>query len=166
MGKREILRFPHKILRKKATSVEDINEDVQILIDDMFKTLSRDAIGVGLAAPQIGISSRVIVIDGNVVTKTHSEIAVINPVIVYSEGQMESYEGCLSIPEFFSTINRFSRVFVRGLDMDGKDIEFEATGHLCRVFQHEIDHLDGILFVDRLSDEQLKIFKKTYRKKQ
>jgi peptide deformylase len=165
MAKREILKYPHKLLKKASIPVAEINGDIQTLIDDMFDTLNHDVIGVGLAAPQIGINSRVIVIDGKVVTKTDSEIAVINPVIVYSEGEMESYEGCLSIPEFFSTINRFARIFVKGLDRFGKEIEFEALGHLCRVFQHEIDHLDGILFVDRLADGQLKIFKKTYRKK-
>ncbi|MBF0540845.1 MAG: peptide deformylase [Nitrospirae bacterium] len=165
MAKREILKYPHKLLKKVSAPITEIDGEVQTLIDDMLDTLNQDVIGVGLAAPQVGINSRVIVIDGKVVTKTYSEIVVINPVIMYSEGEMESYEGCLSIPEFFSTINRFARIFVKGLDRDGKEIEFEASGHLCRVFQHEIDHLDGILFVDRLTDDQLKIFKKTYRKK-
>lgn len=165
MAKREILKYPHKVLKKLSSPVTDINGDTQRLIDDMFETLNQDVIGVGLAAPQIGINSRIIVIDGHVVTKIYSDIVVINPQIVYSEGEMESYEGCLSIPGFFSTINRYSRVFVKGLDREGKEIEFEAADHLCRVFQHEIDHLDGILFVDRLSDDQFKIFRKTYRKK-
>ena len=118
--------------------------------------------GIGLAAPQVGESRRLLVLDVSNAEEKFPLFVLINPEIVDSEGKTESEEGCLSVPNYVSKIRRYDKVLVRGLDRNGKETEIEADGLLSRVLQHEIDHLNGILFVDRLSRIKKEFFKKRY----
>lgn len=164
MAIREIKRYPEKVLKEKAIPVTDIDGDVQKLIDDMIETMYA-APGIGLAAPQVGVSKRIVVIDVSVkeIEKTPLLI-LINPEIIRTEGEIESEEGCLSIPGYFTTVKRAERVLVSGLNRDGKEILIEGEGLLSRALQHEIDHLNGILFIDRISSIKREFFKKRYKK--
>lgn len=132
------------VLRKKAKKVEKIDERLQMLIDDMIDTMYH-ADGVGLAAPQVGILKRVIVID--VGEGVH---ALINPEFVSQSGEEIDVEGCLSIPGIRGKVNRPANVVVKALDRNGKEIQLEASGLLARALCHEIDHLDGVLFIDKI----------------
>ncbi len=160
----EIRKYPEEILKKKAQLVENIDRDLQRLIDDMIETMYA-APGIGLAAPQVGVSKRLIVIDVSTKEEKHPLIVLINPEIVETDGFMDSEEGCLSVPGYTSTIKRAEKVIVKGLDRNGKPVQIEGTGLLARALQHEIDHLDGVLFVDRMSSIKREFFKKKYRKK-
>jgi len=164
MAMLEIKKYPDPVLRKKAAPIKDINGKLQNLIEDMVETMYK-AYGIGLAAPQIGKSLRLIVIDISKREEKYPLIILLNPEIYFAEGKISSEEGCLSIPGYVSTIRRAEKVLVKGIDREGKTVEFEATGLLSRVFQHEIDHLDGILFIDRLSPIKKEFFKKRYLKK-
>lgn len=159
----EIKKYPDEILKEKATDITDINSELQRLINDMVETMY-SARGIGLAAPQIGILKKVIVVDTNM-TEERSPIILINPEIVNSEGEILSEEGCLSIPGFITKLKRNEKVFVKALDRNGKQIEIEATGLLARALQHEIDHLNGILIIDRISPLKKEIFRRKYFKK-
>lgn len=148
MAIRKILYLPDARLRTVAKPVETFDEKLQALIDDMFETMYH-ARGVGLAAPQIGVSLRLSVID---VTNDKSELLVIiNPEIVSSHGQKEFEEGCLSVPGAYDTVVRAEQVTVKALDRFGQPFEIKAEGLLAECLQHEIDHLNGKLFVDLLS---------------
>lgn len=155
-----ILTYPDPRLRSKSSLVETISIEVKRLLDDMAETMY-DAPGVGLAAPQVGVNVRAIVVD---ITSQEEDslglIKLINPEIVYSEGQQIGEEGCLSIPGFVSLVKRKERARVKGLNEEGKVCEIDASGLLARVLQHELDHLDGILFIDRLSRLKRELFKK------
>lgn len=164
MAIREIKRYPEKVLKEKATPVTDIDGDVQKLIDDMIETMYA-APGIGLAAPQVGVSKRIIVIDVSVKeTEKTPLLVLINPEIIRTEGEIESEEGCLSIPGYITIVKRAERVLVSGLNRDGKEILIEGEGLLSRALQHEIDHLNGILFIDRISSIKREFFKKRYKK--
>lgn len=145
----EIVMDPADVLRKKAKPVTKINASVRKLLDDMADTMY-EAPGVGLAGPQVGIAKRIIVLD------PHDEetglIELINPEIVHQEGWVEGPEGCLSIPGYVGDVFRYERLKVVALDRRGRKIYFEPEGWLARIFQHEIDHLDGILFTDKCSN--------------
>lgn len=143
MGVYKVITTPDPVLRQKAQKVEHINAGVQRLLDNMRDTLYA-ADGVGLAAPQIGVSKRVIVIDPG-----DQYIEMINPQILSSEGEVTAREGCLSIPDLVGWCKRAERVTVKGLNRSGEEVEMEVEGKLARIFQHEIDHLDGILFPDK-----------------
>ena len=138
-----VVTVPDPILKQKAQKVEKINAGVLRLMDNMRDTMYA-ADGVGLAAPQIGVSKRIIVIDPG-----EQLIEMINPQIIFSEGEQTAREGCLSVPDLLGWCKRAQKVIVKGLNRDGEEIEMEATDMLARVFQHEIDHLDGILFPDK-----------------
>lgn len=143
-----LIYYGNKLLKETAQEVTNIDGNIAGLIDSMYKIMYK-ANGIGLAAPQIGLSSRIIVID----TKENdgSPIALINPVIKQKDDNQVIYEeGCLSLPGIMSDIIRPERVLVSGLDINGKKTEIEADGLLARVFQHEIDHLDGVLFIDHI----------------
>lgn len=144
----KILSLPHDCLRKVAKPVEQFDDKLQTLIDDMFETMYA-ANGVGLAAPQIGVSLRLAVVD-TVGDKTQ-QIVLINPEIVSKEGKVTYEEGCLSIPGAYDTVTRSQKVTLKALDRLGKPFEMEAEGLLAECFEHEIDHLDGKLFIDLLS---------------
>ncbi|NLW09657.1 MAG: peptide deformylase [Firmicutes bacterium] len=143
---REILVVPHPVLRKKALPVKKITKKTRRILEDMAETMYANN-GVGLAAPQIGISERLITVDTG-----DGLISLINPVLVASAGQERDVEGCLSIPGQSGYVTRAARVVVEGLDPEGQKKKIEAEGLLARALQHEIDHLDGILYTDHLKD--------------
>ncbi|MGI6740297.1 MAG: peptide deformylase [Brevefilum sp.] len=152
MALRKIYTFSEKVLRQEAETVDRFDDDLKLLITDMVDTM-REAPGVGLAAPQIGVSKRVIVVEFG-----HEEdesipkqlYAVVNPEIVrLSEETVSGIEGCLSVPGFIGEVDRARIVTVKGQDSEGKPITIRAEGWLARIFQHEIDHVNGILYTDR-----------------
>ncbi|EGG35486.1 peptide deformylase [Paenibacillus sp. cl141a] len=144
MAIRIIVKEPDEVLHKKAKEVTKITPNVQKLLDDMADTMY-DAEGVGLAAPQVGILKRLIVIDAG---DEHGLIKMINPEIVESEGEQFGPEGCLSIPGWNGDVRRAEKVTVKGLDREGNELVITGTGLLARAFQHEIDHLNGVLFTE------------------
>ena len=159
----EIKRYPDEVLKKKALPVERVDDSLRSLIDDMIETMYA-APGVGLAAPQIGVSKRLIVIDVSTREEKSPLIVLVNPQIIEADGFVEFEEGCLSVPEYIAVITRAERTVVKGLDRKGAPVEIEGTGLLARALQHEIDHLDGVLFIDRMSSIKREFFKKRYRK--
>jgi peptide deformylase len=149
MAKLTILEFPDPRLRKKAEPVEVVDDELRAFIDDMFETMYA-APGIGLAATQVDFHRRLLVTD---VSADKSEPHVlINPVILEKDGVTVTEEGCLSVPGYYEEVERASHVRVRCLDRDGEEVEMEAEGLLAVCIQHEIDHLDGKLFVDYLSE--------------
>lgn len=152
---RELTTFPEKVLKQKAQPVEIFDENLADLVDDMVETM-REAPGVGLAAPQIGISKRIIVVefgDEHDETIPDQLYVVINPEITkQSRDAVPGIEGCLSVPGFAGKVNRASVVTVKGQDIHGQPVKIRAHGWLARIFQHEIDHINGILYTDRAED--------------
>jgi peptide deformylase len=160
---RTILTYPNPELKKKSAPVVVINDSVRELVRDMAETMY-DAPGVGLAAPQIGVHQRVIVIDIAAKDEPPNLIVAINPVITYSEGESYEEEGCLSVLQYAANVRRHARVVVKGLDLEGKEQTLRAEELLAIAFQHEIDHLDGILFVDHLSPLKRDLFQRRARR--
>jgi len=152
MGLREIVTVPAPVLRKKARKVTDFGAELQVLIDDMVETM-RQAPGVGLAAPQVDIPLRVVVVeygDEEEDDAPRKLYTLVNPEIVrVGEELVLGTEGCLSIPGFIGDVERMEEITVKGQNRQGKPVRVKARGWLARIFQHEIDHLDGILFTDR-----------------
>jgi peptide deformylase len=156
---REIVTTPDPVLRQRARKVRAVTKKVQTLIDDMVETL-RAAPGVGLAAPQVGVSQRVIVAefaeeseDPEAPPKPPKLYAIVNPEIVRNSLDKESAtEGCLSIPGYIGEVERASTVTIKGMNRQGDPIRIKAKGWLARILQHEIDHLDGVLYIDRASE--------------
>ena len=146
---RPILKYGEHPLHERAAAVESVTPEIDRLIDDMIDTMYA-APGVGLAAPQVGVPLRLFVVDVSIGRDPKGLITVLNPTIVDLDGVQLEEEGCLSIPGFNATVVRPTRVVVKGLDRHGTEQQIEGTGLLARAFQHEIDHLDGTLFVDRL----------------
>ena len=146
---RPILKYGDSVLHEQAKPVDAITPEIERLIDDMIETMYA-APGVGLAAPQIGVPLRVIVVDISVGRDQGGPIVMVNPEFVERDGMQLEEEGCLSVPGFNATVVRPSRVVLKGLDRSGAEHLREANGLLARAFQHEMDHLDGMLFVDRL----------------
>jgi peptide deformylase len=161
----EIKKYPEKVLKQKAKPVTLFDEELQALIDNMIETMYA-APGVGLAAPQVGKSKRLAVIDISSKEYKYPLIVLINPVIVTCEGEVEFEEGCLSLPEYTAKVKRAETVVVNALDREGKAMEIEATDLLAVALQHEIDHLDGMLLIDRISPIKREFFKKRYKKSQ
>ena len=159
----EIKKYPEKILKQKAAFINNIDAHIQHLIDDMIETMY-SARGVGLAANQVGIPKRLCVIDVSLKEDKKPLIALINPLIIEKEGTVEAEEGCLCIPGYMTNIKRAERVYARGLNREGKPVEIEGTGLLARALQHEIDHLDGLLIIDRMSPIKREFFKRRYKK--
>jgi len=160
---RTILTYPNPELKKKSHPVTVINDAVRELARDMAETMY-DAPGVGLAAPQIGVHQRVIVIDVSDSDGKPDLIVAINPAIIHAEGEAFEEEGCLSVPKYAANVKRHSRVTVKGLDIEGNEQVWPAEGLLAIAFQHEIDHLDGILFVDHLSPLKKDLFQRRARR--
>ena len=146
---RPIVKFGDPVLQSRASDVPVIDSDLQKLIDDMIETMYA-APGIGLAAPQVGVPLRVFVVDLSVGRKADDLIVMVNPEFVEREGMQLEEEGCLSVPGFNATVVRPTRATLQGLDRTGERRTVEGTGLLARAFQHEVDHLDGTLFVDRL----------------
>lgn len=159
----EIKKIPDQILRQKAERVERATDSERKLVSDMFDTMYF-ANGVGLAAPQVGIAKRIIVC--NPTGKKADELALVNPVIVERKGRrIKECEGCLSIPAVSEEVSRFSAVKVTAKDLEWRDVDVETDGLLARILNHEIDHLDGILFIDRIGFIKRKILLAKYKKK-
>ncbi len=166
MAIREIKKFPDPVLRKKTASVGAIDEDLCRLIDDMVETMHA-APGVGLAANQVGVPLQVAVIDigdHEDEGKKRPLVVLINPEVVSVEGAVVAEEGCLSVPDFTEKVKRAARIKVRAKDRTGKTFELEAGGLMAKALQHEIDHLNGILFIDRLSPIKKSIFRRRLKK--
>lgn len=159
----EIKKYPEKILKKKASDVTSFDKDLQTLIDNMIETMYA-APGVGLAAPQVGVSKRLAVIDISTKGFNFPLLVIVNPVISKKEGTVEFEEGCLSIPEYTASVKRSEKLVVSALDREGSPIEIEGEGLLSIALQHEIDHLNGILLIDRISQIKREFFKKRYKK--
>jgi peptide deformylase len=149
MAKLTILEFPDPRLRKTAVPVETVDDDLRKLIDDMFETMYA-APGIGLAASQVDVHRRLLVAD--VSSNNDQPYALINPVILEKDGVQVSEEGCLSVPGYFEEVERAAHIRVRYLNRDGEEVEREMEGLLAVCVQHEIDHLDGKLFVDYISE--------------
>lgn len=153
-----ILHYPDPRLRKKAAPVEVVDERIRQIIDDMFETMYEQQ-GIGLAATQVNIHQRIITID--VSEERNEPLALVNPEIISEEGSKEHEEGCLSVPDYYDKVTRAERIRIRALDRDGKAFELDADELLGICIQHEIDHLDGKLFVDYLSSlKQQRVRKK------
>lgn len=163
MALRKIRLLGDPVLRKRAIEMEAVDDSTRQLIEDMFDTMYAEG-GVGLAAPQVGESVRIIVLDRDIDRYGEERIAIVNPVITRHEGEVEEEEGCLSIPEIREKVRRWARVRVTGLDPEGKTLELEAESLLARAIQHEIDHLDGILFIDRLSSLKRELVMSQWKK--
>ena len=148
--RREILVYPDPFLARKAAPVAAVNDRIRTLIRDMFETMY-SAEGIGLAATQVGVGKRVIVLDVSPVDETVGPLAVVNPEIVSRSGSVTGVEGCLSVPGVQGEVCRAETVEVHGMDAQGNPLRIRAAGILSRALQHEIDHLDGILFIERAS---------------
>jgi peptide deformylase len=164
MAIRPIVRYGDPVLHAPSAPVETIDDSIRALFDDMIATMYA-APGIGLAAPQIGVPLRVIVIDLSVGEDPAQVIRLVNPEFVEREGEQKHEEGCLSIPGYAGSPTRPERVTVRGLDPDGQERVYAATELLARAFCHEIDHIDGLVFVDRLSPLKRDLMKRKLRKK-
>jgi len=151
------------ILRKKAKPLEEVSEETLRLIEDMTETMYFNE-GVGLAAPQIGVSQRVIVFDNVQAGYRNDPQALINPEIITGEGSMKAEEGCLCIPEVRDVVERKEKVVVKALNKEGQEVRIEAEGLPARILQHEIDHLEGILFIDRLGALKKKLALSRWKK--
>ena len=147
---KQIVTYPEPFLATKALPVRSVDGRIRELVRDMFDTMYASK-GIGLAAPQIGVGKRVIVLDISPVEEEIKPFALVNPEIVGKQGQVEGMEGCLNVPGIEGMVCRYESVTVRGKNESGDPVTIETSGLLSRVLQHEIDHLDGILFIDRLS---------------
>jgi peptide deformylase len=168
MAIRDIITLPDKRLRLNSEPVKHVDAGVRKLIDDMFETMYK-APGIGLAAIQVGVAKRVVTMDLSKKEDNHEPQVFINPEIVWKSDETAKYEeGCLSIPEYYEEVERPKEVKVKYLDRDGKPAEIEATGLLATCLQHEIDHINGVLFIDHLSklkrDRVIKKFAKAAKK--
>ncbi|NPB08943.1 MAG: peptide deformylase [Thermodesulfobacteria bacterium] len=163
MAKLKIRYLGDPVLREKAQPVEEIDEDLQRLIDDMAETMY-DAKGLGLAANQVGETKRLFILDLSQKEGKPELLVFINPEIVEAEGKVEEEEGCLSIPGYSAKVRRHAKVLVKALDREGKPFEMELEGLGARAVQHELDHLNGILYVDHLSTLKKQLFKRWWKK--
>jgi peptide deformylase len=145
-----IVTYPAPVLRRRAADVDEINPPLRDTVGRMADTMY-DHHGVGLAAPQVGLARRVIVV--NPTGEPDGLRVLVNPVIVERRGAMEGEEGCLSFPQIYGVVQRSSYIKVRAYDLEGNDVEITATDFFARVLQHEIDHVDGMLFIDRMLPE-------------
>ncbi len=160
---RPIVRYGADVLHRPAARVDDITPEIQQLIDDMIQTMYA-APGIGLAATQVGVPLRIFVADISVGRNSADLLVFVNPEFVERDGMQLEEEGCLSVPGFNATVARPSRAVVKGLDREGREQTLEASGLLARCFQHEIDHLDGTVFVDRLRGLQKDLIVRKIRK--
>lgn len=163
MAIRAIRKYPDPVLRKKGAAVNVFDDGLRRLVDDMVETMY-DEPGVGLAAPQIGVSLRLFVIDMTIGEKPDALIVLANPKIVSTSGHVIEEEGCLSVPGIRAEIPRAESVEIRGIGLDQKEVSFKASGYLARAFQHETDHLNGILIWDRMGKIQREILKNDWKR--
>ncbi len=163
MALREIITYPHPVLREVAKEVTTFDDDLKTLVQDMGETMF-DAPGVGLAANQIGIARQIVVVDQSENEEDKKFIALINPVISDGEGSVTDEEGCLSVIECMAKVKRFQKIHVKAQDITGKVVEFDAMDRFARIIQHEVDHLNGTLFIDRISSLKRTLYKKKLKK--
>ena len=160
---RKIITYPHPVLREKAELVNLFDQALQTLVQDMADTMW-NAPGVGLAANQIGIARQVVVVDRSTGDNERAYITLINPVISAGEGSIIDEEGCLSVIECTANVKRFRKIHVTAQDVAGNPLEFDAEDRYARIIQHEVDHLLGTLFIDRLSSLKRALYKKKLKK--
>ncbi len=158
-----IYQYPEPVLRKKAKKVEKFDDSLKTLIEDIAETMY-DAPGIGLAAPQIGESIRLLVVDIGQSQEEREYLAIINPEITHHEGKQIDEEGCLSIPDLTANVERFKKISLTYQDMEGKEHELTTEDRFAVVIQHEMDHLEGILFLDHLSPLKRNLYKKKMKK--
>jgi peptide deformylase len=162
MAYMQIKTYPDPVLRKVCKPIEVIHDEMVTLCNDMVETM-RLAQGAGLAANQVGVSIRLIVLDPRT-KKNDKPIILINPVITEQNSEEITEEGCLSLPKFYEYVKRAKRVFVTGINIKGEPFEMECDGFMARAVQHELDHLNGVLLIDHLSPVKKDLFKKKYMK--
>ncbi|MDO3378025.1 peptide deformylase [Geoalkalibacter halelectricus] len=163
MALRKILHYPEPLLREVSQPVTEFDAELRELARDMAETMYA-APGVGLAAPQVGVLKRLIVLDCSPQDEERRLIVAVNPEILSATDEINEEEGCLSVPGYYARVVRSPEVRVRFLDLEGEAVEMTAGGLLAVAFQHEIDHLNGVLFVDHLSSLKKGLFKKKYKK--
>ncbi len=159
----EIVEYPHPVLKKPAETVGQIDDTIKRLIQDMKETMYH-ANGIGLAAPQVGISLRVVVLDVGPLDPRFGFFALINPEIMLEEGEIDYEEGCLSVPDCTEKVKRHEKIRVRGLSPEGSEVEVGAEGILAIALQHEIDHLNGTVILDRLSRLKREMYRSKLKK--
>jgi peptide deformylase len=163
MAIREIVKYPHPILKKRCEEVDRIDDELRTLIQDMIETMY-SANGVGLAACQVGVPRRIVVLDVSPMDPEKDLFVMINPEIIAEEGEIDHEEGCLSVPECTEKVKRKAKVCVKGLSPAGKEIEVTGEGILATALQHEMDHLDGILILDRISRLKRELYRNRLKK--
>lgn len=163
MALRKIIEYPEPLLRLKAEKVVLFDDELKKLVEDMVETMY-DAPGIGLAAPQVAESIRLIIVDTTVPGEEKEHLCLVNPEIVAHEGHQVDEEGCLSVPEIMAQVKRFKKITVAYQDEDGTPRELTTEDRFSVVLQHEIDHLDGILFIDHLSPLKRNLYKKKRKK--
>ena len=163
MSKLKIRTYPDPILGRKSVEVTEFNEDLCTLLDDLAVTMHENH-GIGLAAIQVGIPKRMTVVD--VSANGNERIDLVNPKILSASGSCSGEEGCLSVPGFWEVVKRSKEIVIEAQDRFGKEFELKADGVLARCIQHEIDHMDGILFVNRLSRLKREFFRRWLKKKE
>jgi peptide deformylase len=161
----EVVKYPDPVLAKKGAPVTEFGPELAQFVDEMWASMYA-AHGIGLAAPQVGVSQRITVIDVSFKERPDDKLVLINPEIIEREGKQFEEEGCLSLPEIREKVQRAARVKVRAQDVNGEFFEAEGEELLARAMQHEIDHLDGVLFIDRLSPLKRDLVKRRIRKLQ
>ncbi|MCL2459080.1 MAG: peptide deformylase [Desulfobulbus sp.] len=163
MALRTIITYPHPVLRQEAELVTVFGQELKTLVADMAETMYH-APGVGLAANQIGVARQVVVVDRSMAENKRAYITLINPVISAGEGRNTDEEGCLSVVECYAKVERFRKIHVTAQDVEGNPLEFDAEDRYARIIQHEVDHLHGTLFIDRLSLLKRALYKKKLKK--
>ena len=163
MAIKKILTFPNPVLRKKAKKITTFDDELKQLASDMGETMY-NAPGVGLAANQIGITRQIVVVDVSREEDEKKFIALINPLISEGEGSVSGEEGCLSVLEYETNVKRFQKIRITAQDLEGNELDFEAEDRFARIIQHEVDHLHGTLFIDRISRLKLTLYKKKLKK--
>jgi peptide deformylase len=163
LAKRTILKLGHPTLTQTSAPVAEIDADIRVLVRDMIETMHK-APGIGLSAPQLDVKKRIITVDLSIGEDPDALYVLINPEIVSREGKAVREEGCLSVPEIYEKVARPQTIVVKGLDAEGRDVTIEAADILARAFCHEIDHLDGKLFVDYLSPLKRSLIRKKFKK--
>jgi peptide deformylase len=159
----EILKYPHPTLKKRCEEVTQIDEGLRELVRDMTETMY-EVNGIGLAACQVGVSQRIIVLDVSPIDPQQNFFAMINPEIISQEGEVDHEEGCLSVPDCFEKVKRSEKICVRGISPGGKKMEVAGEGILAFALQHEIDHLNGVLILDKLSHLKRDIYRNKLKK--
>lgn len=155
-----IRRYPDPILRKRSIEIHRINRKVELLIDDMIETMSHSPNTIGLAAPQVGHGMRLIAVDVTPKEKQHGLIVLINPILSRGFGSKIVREGCLSLPDYTGNVKRYEWVIVHGIDRTGRPVEIESYGIEAVCLQHEIDHVDGMMFLDRVESLKTDVFRR------